>query len=242
MQTEGVNRLAVYGQNSLAFQVRAVRPDPVFGRTVQQVIAGPCGPVPVAVRYVRQSWEYRGRSRHRDMILSVAQEEIEHVELLVAAVAANRRGESEPLDGSLTDWITAAQTGIAALRSSLGESRTAAPAGAHGVENGDVRDHLVPTLRANVAAEAAGCTLVSRLLAMTDDQGMQETLGFLLVRDALHQARWLAALGELDPRAAGGAPSRLENRRVRRARVRGGWPAPGPAARVRPIPRPVAVN
>jgi Mn-containing catalase len=55
-------------------------------------------------------------------------------------------------------------------------------------------------MRANVAAEAVGRTLATRLLEMTDDPGMKDLLKFLIARDTMHQQQWLAVLEELGPR------------------------------------------
>ncbi|MCV5961361.1 manganese catalase family protein, partial [Escherichia coli] len=63
----------------------------------------------------------------------------------------------------------------------------------------DVGGNLVANMHANVAAEAIGRTLASRLREATDDPGMKDMLSFLIARDTMHQQQWLAAAEELNP-------------------------------------------
>src|SRR3712207_7406397 len=66
-------------------------------------------------------------------------------------------------------------------------------------------------MRANVAAEAVGRTLATRLYELTDDPGMRDMLRFLIARDTMHQQQWLAVLEELGPEVATNAPGDFVN-------------------------------
>jgi Mn-containing catalase len=70
---------------------------------------------------------------------------------------------------------------------------------------------LIADMRANVAAEAIGRTLATRLFEVTDDPGMKDMLRFLIARDTMHQQQWLAVLEELGPEMATNAPGDFEN-------------------------------
>src|SRR3712207_5865673 len=50
---------------------------------------------------------------------------------------------------------------------------------------------------ANVAAEATGRALATRLYELTDDAGMKDMLSFLIARDTMHQQQWLAAIEDM---------------------------------------------
>jgi hypothetical protein len=86
----------------------------------------------------------------------------------------------------------------------------ATPADANGVPFSagyiDVAGNLVANMRANVAAEAVGRTLATRLYELTDDPGMKDLLRFLIARDTMHQQQWLAVLEELPVEQATNAP------------------------------------
>src|SRR5215216_3140327 len=75
----------------------------------------------------------------------------------------------------------------------------------------DVAGNLIADMRANVAAEAVGRTLATRLLELTDDPGMKDMLNFLIARDTMHQQQWLAVLEEIGPELATNAPGDFEN-------------------------------
>jgi Mn-containing catalase len=57
--------------------------------------------------------------------------------------------------------------------------------------------NLAADMYANVAAEATGRVLATRLYEMTDDPGMKDMLSFLIARDTMHQQQWLAVVEEL---------------------------------------------
>jgi Mn-containing catalase len=73
----------------------------------------------------------------------------------------------------------------------------------------DTGGNLIANMRANVAAEAIGRTLATRLYELTDDPGMKDLLRFLIARDTMHQQQWLAVLEELEDPA--NAPGDFEN-------------------------------
>jgi Mn-containing catalase len=57
--------------------------------------------------------------------------------------------------------------------------------------------NLAGDMYANVAANATGRALATRLYELTDDPGMKDMLSFLIARDTMHQQQWLAVLEEL---------------------------------------------
>jgi Mn-containing catalase len=73
----------------------------------------------------------------------------------------------------------------------------------------DAGGNLRADMRANVAAEAIGRTLATRLYEATDDPGMKDMWRFLIARDTMHQQQWLAVLEELEDPA--NAPGDFEN-------------------------------
>ena len=71
----------------LAYKVRVDKPNPVFGRMLQQAIGGPEGEMRVMNQYLFQAWGARGDKKYRDMLLHTGTEEIGHIEVLATAVA-----------------------------------------------------------------------------------------------------------------------------------------------------------
>jgi len=163
-----------------------------------------------------QHFRYRGPRKYRDMLLATATEEIGHVEVLATAVAMNLEGaKSEQVDDVVTNPAVAARMGALEPRHFLSAGLGAMPSDANGVPFNaacvDRGGNLIADMRANVAAEAIGRTLATRLRELTDDPGMKDMLDFLIARDTMHQQQWLAVLEELGPEQAMNAPGDYEN-------------------------------
>jgi Mn-containing catalase len=54
-------------------------------------------------------------------------------------------------------------------------------------------------LRSNIAAEARAKIVYERLIALTDDPGVKEALGFLMTREVAHQKSFEKALYSIEP-------------------------------------------
>ena len=205
-----------FHHKELAYTVRVDKPNPVFARMLQQAIGGPEGELRVMTQYMFQGFNYRGSQKYRDLLLSTATEEMGHVELLATAVAMNLEGApGEALDEVVTNPAVAARMGALEPRHYLSAGMGAMPSDANGVPFNaacvDTGGNLIADMRANVAAEAIGRTLATRLLELTDDPGMKDMLKFLIARDTMHQQQWLAVLDELGPEIATNAPGDYEN-------------------------------
>lgn len=193
-----------FHHKELAYTVRVDKPNPVFGRMLQQAIGGPEGEMRVMNQYLFQGLGARGPKRYRDMLLSTATEEIGHIEVLATAVAMNLEGApSAMVDDVVTNPLVSARMSGIEPRHYLTSGYAATPADANGVPFTaaylDIGGNMVANLHANVAAEAVGRTLAARLREMTDDPGMKDMLSFLIARDTMHQMQWLAAIEELNP-------------------------------------------
>jgi Mn-containing catalase len=205
-----------FHHRELAYTVRVDKPNPVFARMLQQAIGGPEGELRVMTQYMFQGFGYRGPKKYRDMLLATATEEIGHVEVLATAVAMNLEGaKSEQVDDVVTNPAVAARMGALEPRHFLSAGLGAMPSDANGVPFNaacvDTGGNLIADMRANVAAEAIGRTLATRLRELTDDPGMKDMLDFLIARDTMHQQQWLAVLEELGPEQALNAPGDYEN-------------------------------
>ena len=193
-----------FHHKELAYTVRVDKPNPVFGRMLQQAIGGPEGELRVMTQYMFQGFNYRGPAKYKDLLLSTATEEIGHVEVLATAVAMNLEGApGEKVDDVVTNPGVAARMGALEPRHFLSAGLGAMPSDANGVPfnaaSVDTGGNLIADMRANVAAEAIGRTLAARLFELTDDPGMKDLLRFLIARDTMHQQQWLAVLEELGP-------------------------------------------
>lgn len=205
-----------FHHKELAYTVRCDKPNPVFGRMLQEAIGGPAGELRVMTQYLFQGFGYRGPAKYKDMLLATGTEEIGHVEVLATAVAMNLEGApSAMLDEVVTSPAAAARTGAFEPKHFLLGGLSAMPGDADGVPFNaacvDVGGNLAANMHANAAAEAVGRSLAVRLLELTDDPGMKDMLRYLIARDTMHQQQWLAVIEELGPEIGNNAPGDFEN-------------------------------
>src|SRR3954453_1727101 len=205
-----------FHHRDLAYTVRVEKPNPVFARMLQQAIGGPEGEMRVMTQYMFQGFGHRGEKKYRDMLLATATEEIGHIEVLATAVAMNLEGaKSAQVDEVVTNAAVAARMGALEPRHFLSAGLAAMPSDANGVPFNancvDAGGNLIADMRANVAAEAIGRTLATRLLELTDDPGMKDMLNFLIARDTMHQQKWLPGARGARPERATNAPGYYEN-------------------------------
>ena len=191
-----------YSDGKLQYPVRVERPNPVFARALQQAIGGVEGEIRVMMQYMFQAWGNRGPKKYRDMLLNTATEEIGHVEMLSTAVALNLEGAplSFQEEASAAGAAGAVLNGVN-MRHILSTGLAATPENCNGVpfnaSHVYASGNIAGDMYANVAAEATGRVLATRLYNMTDDPGMKDMLAFLIARDTMHQQQWLAVIEEL---------------------------------------------
>ncbi|PLS78480.1 MAG: catalase, partial [Chloroflexi bacterium] len=191
-----------YHDRNLQYTVRVETPNPMFARMLQQAIGGVEGEIRVMLQYLFQAWGQRGPTKYRDMLLETGTEEIGHVEMLSTAVAMNLEGApAEVQDEAAKNPMVAAIMGGMNPRHYLSTGLAATPENSNGVpfnaSHVYASGNIAADMYANVAAEATGRVLATRLYHMTDDPGMKDMLSFLIARDTMHQQQWLAVIEEL---------------------------------------------
>ncbi len=188
--------------SKLQYPVRVDKPDPQFAMLLQQAIGGVEGEIRVAMQYFFQAMGARGDDRIRDLLMSTATEELAHIEMLGHAVALNLEGAPVSYqEESAKDPVINAILGGANPRHLLSSGLSAMPVNANGVpfdmSHIYATGNIAADMQANVAAEASGRVLASRLYNWTDDKGMKDFLSFLIARDTYHQQQWLAVIEDM---------------------------------------------
>ncbi|WP_299259954.1 manganese catalase family protein [uncultured Kushneria sp.] len=188
--------------SKLQYPVRVDKPDPQFAMLLQQAIGGVEGEIRVAMQYFFQAMGARGDDRIRDLLMSTATEELAHIEMLGHAVALNLEGAPVSYqEESARDPVINAILGGANPRHLLSSGLSAMPVNANGVpfdmSHIYATGNIAADMQANVAAEASGRVLASRLYNWTDDKGMKDFLSFLIARDTYHQQQWLAVIEDM---------------------------------------------
>jgi Mn-containing catalase len=197
-----------YQDGKLQYTVRVDSPNPLFARYLQQAIGGVEGEIRVCMQYLFQAWGARGPKKYRDMLLNTGTEEMAHIEMLATAVALNLEGAAPAVVEGVAakNPMIQSMLGGMSARNYLSAGLAAMPVDSDGMpfdmSHIYASGNLAGDMYANVAAEATGRILATRLFNLTDDPGMKDMLRFLIARDTMHQQQWLAVIEELGGAAA----------------------------------------
>ncbi len=201
-----------YHDKRLQYPVKVDAPDPIYARMLQQAIGGVEGEIRVCMQYFFQAWGNRApNTKYRDMLLHTATEEIGHIEMRSHAVALNlekaptvlqEEGAADGIVGAVMGGGSARHTIEGMLHKHLLSTGMAAfPGNSDGVPFNMVNiyasGNIAADMYCNVAAEATGRVLATRLYNATTDAGMKDMWSFLIARDTMHQQQWLAVVEEL---------------------------------------------
>jgi Mn-containing catalase len=190
----------------LQYTVRVGGTNPGLANLMLEQFGGPQGELAAAMRYFTQAVSEDDPGR-KDMLFDIATEELSHLEIIGNIVSLLNKGakgrlaeavESEAdiyrsITGAGNDsHITQVLYGAGApLTNSAGVPWTAAYIDTIGEPTAD--------LRSNIAAEARAKIVYERLIALTDDPGVKEALGFLMTREVAHQKSFEKALYAIQP-------------------------------------------
>jgi Mn-containing catalase len=184
----------------LQYTVRVSEPNPVLASLLLEQFGGPDGELAAAMRYFTQGLAEEDPGR-KDLLLDIATEELSHLEVIGSIVAMLNKGAKGDLaeaaleEAELYRSLTAGGNshtqsilygGGPSLTNSSGVPWTAAYIDSRGDPTCD--------LRSNIAAESRAKIVYERLIAITDDPGIKDALGFLMTREIAHQKSFEKAL------------------------------------------------
>ena len=190
----------------LQYTVRVAGPNPGLANLMLEQFGGPQGELAAAMRYFTQAVSEDDPGR-KDMLFDIATEELSHLEVIGHIIAMLNKGAKGRLaeqvdneaemyksitgagnDSHITQVLYGAGT---PLVNSAGVPWTAAYI--------DSITEPTADLRSNIAAEARAKIVYERLIALTDDPGVKEALGFLMTREVAHQKTFEKALYSMEP-------------------------------------------
>lgn len=185
----------------LQYTVRVAEPNPGLANLLLEQFGGPQGELAAACRYFTQGLSDDDAGR-KDMLLDIATEELSHLEIIGTLVAMLNKGakgamaegteneaemyRSLTANGNDSHITSLLYGGGTPLTNSAGVPWTAAYIDTIGEPTAD--------LRSNIAAEARAKIVYERLINVTDDPGVKDTLAFLMTREAAHQLSFEKAL------------------------------------------------
>lgn len=194
----------------MMYTVRVDTPNPAFAKMLLEQFGGPNGELAAAMRYFTQGWNEPDGAR-RSMLLDIATEELSHLEMVAQTLAMLLKGSpselvdqvegnylGDLLNGKMPDYINLSLNsgpnvlggGGPRLTDSMGAPWTAAYIDTIGQPAAD--------LRSDIAAEARAKIVYERLIKLSDDPGVKDTLNFLMSREVAHQKMFEAALDAIE--------------------------------------------
>jgi Mn-containing catalase len=193
----------------MQYTVHVDEPNANYAKLLLEQFGGENGELAAAMRYFTQAWGDSDVKR-RDMLLNIATEELSHLEmvaqLLVQLMKGTKSSMLDEVEGSYMGGLLQnkheefVQSAIASgqiivggpgpkLVNSMGVPWTSAYIDTMGQPHAD--------LRSDIAAEARAKITYERLIKLSDDAGVKDTLTFLMTREIAHQKMFEAALAAL---------------------------------------------
>jgi Mn-containing catalase len=186
--------------------VRVAAPNPGLANLLLEQFGGPQGELGAACRYFTQAVGEDDPGR-KDLLFDIATEELSHLEIVGSIVAMLNKSAK----GQLAEAVEAEAELYRAMTGGGNDSHTTALlyGGGPALTNSagvpwcaayvDTIGDPTADLRSNIAAEARAKIVYERLINVTDDPGIKETLGFLMTREIAHQKSFEKALHSIQP-------------------------------------------
>nr|WKF61267.1 putative manganese catalase [Paraburkholderia busanensis] len=190
----------------LQYTVRVSAPNPGLANLLLEQFGGPQGELGAACRYFTQAVGEDDPGR-KDMLFDIATEELSHLEIVGSIVAMLNKSAK----GQLAEAVEAEAELYRSMTGGGNDSHTTALlyGGGPALTNSagvpwcaayvDTIGDATADLRSNIAAEARAKIVYERLINVTDDPGIKETLGFLMTREIAHQKSFEKALHSIQP-------------------------------------------
>ena len=186
--------------NQLANELPKDKPDNFAANALQEGLGGQFGEMRTMMQYLFQNFNFRGTATpYRDLIKSVASEEIGHVELISTTIGMLLDGSTNsgapnklPLNialeaGNIHHFLVASQGAMPV------DSAGNPWSGSYVYNSGN----LVLDLLYNLMLECTGRLQKCRLYAMSDNKSFRATVSYLIVRDLAHEKVFAKALESL---------------------------------------------
>lgn len=169
--------------------VKVDGPNPKFAAMLQEQLGGANGELKAAMQYMSQSFRIKD-PEIKDMMLDIAAEELSHMEMVSMLITQLNGGELQANQATVGEVQTHVLTGLApGLINASGHPWTA--------DYVNVTGDLVADLLSDIAAEMRAKVVYEYLYRQIDDQGVRETIDFLLNREEAHNQLFRKALGKI---------------------------------------------
>lgn len=184
----------------LMYTVRVSEPNPALASLMAEQFGGPQGELAAAMRYFTQALAEDDGGR-KDLLIDIATEELSHLEVIGSVMVMLTKGvkgeiaEGASADGELLrDVLRGGESHLLSLLYGGGPGLVNSGGVPWTAAYVDTIGEATADLRSNIAAEARAKIIYERLIDVTGDAGIKDTLGFLMTREIAHQKSFEKAL------------------------------------------------
>lgn len=168
--------------------VRVDRPNPRYAAMLQEQLGGPNGELKAAMQYISQSFRVKDPII-KDLMLDIGAEELSHMEM-VSMLINQLNGHDLAVEQPAGTVEPHVLTGLAPhLTNASGHPWTA--------DYVNVTGDIIADLLSDIAAEQRAKVVYEYLIRQIDDQGVKETIDFLLNREEAHNQLFRKALAKV---------------------------------------------
>ena len=171
------------------YEVKTDRPNPNYAAMIQEQLGGANGELKAALQYISQSFRVAD-PEIRDMMLDIGAEELSHMEMVSMLINQLNGFDLQGNNATIGQVESHFLTGLAPhLVNASGHPWTA--------DYVNVTGDLVADLLSDIAAEMRAKVVYEYLYRQIYDNGVRETIDFLLNREEAHNQLFRKALSKV---------------------------------------------
>lgn len=174
---------------NLLHEVRVDAPNPNYAAMLQEQLGGPQGELKAALQYLSQSFRIKDKEI-KDLFLDIASEELSHMEMVATTVNMLNGHYLNANNATIGNIEAHVLTGLTPMLSNASGYLWNA---AYINETGD----LAADILSNIAAEQRAKVVYEYLHRQINDNGVRQTIDFLLNREEAHNTMFREAFNRI---------------------------------------------
>ncbi len=173
----------------LLHEVKVDQPNPAYATMLQEQLGGANGELKAGLQYFAQSFRIQDQEI-KDLFLDIAAEEFSHAEMVAMTINMLNGHDVANTDDSIGQIESQVLGGLSPMLANASGS----PFTGNFI---NVTGDITADILSNIAAEQRAKVVYEYLHRQIDDQGVRETIDFLLNREEAHNALFREALNKV---------------------------------------------
>lgn len=189
-------------KKKLLHEVKVDKPNPAYAAMLQEQLGGANGELKAGLQYFSQSFRIQD-PEIKDLFLDIAAEEFSHAEMVAQTINMLNGHEVSNTNDNIGQIESQVLSGLAPM---LANGSGTPFTGNYVNVTGDITADIL----SDIAAEQRAKVVYEYLYRQIDDQGVRETIDFLLNREEAHNALFRQALNKVPKKIKGLLMTTLE--------------------------------